>query len=59
MAATPLACDRDMYNDIAIPGGIAMKSFSERWAQFCQAMDYNDYSLLPMPVRLLLTLVSR
>lgn len=36
-----------------------MKSFSETWARFCQAMDYNDYSILPLPVRLLLSIVSR
>ena len=48
-----------MYNDVAIPGGIAMKSFSEAWARFCQAMDYNDYSRLPSPVRQILTIISK
>ncbi len=50
---------RDLYHDIAIPGGIAMKSFSEAWALFCQCMDYNHYSLLPSPVKQLLTMVSK
>ena len=50
---------RDLYHDIAIPGGIAMKSFSEAWATFCQGMDYNDYSLLQSPARQLLKTVSK
>ena len=50
---------RDLYNDIAIPGGIAMKSFSETWGQFCQGMDYNDYSLLQSPAKQLLTMISK
>lgn len=53
-----LVC-RDLYHDIAIPGGIAMKSFSEAWARFCQGMDYNDYSLLPSPAKQLLSAVSK
>ena len=50
---------RDLYNDIAIPGGIAMKSFSEAWGQFCQGVDYNDYSRLQSPARQLLTMISK
>ena len=54
-----LSVCRDLYHDIAIPGGIAMKSFSEAWARFCQGMDYNDYSLLPSPAKQLLSAVSK
>ena len=60
--STPFALPfarRDLYNDIAIPGGIAMKSFSETWGQFCQGMDYNDYSLLQSPAKQLLTMISK
>ncbi|KAL0021069.1 hypothetical protein WJX79_008254 [Trebouxia sp. C0005] len=49
----------DLYRDIAIPGGIAMKSFSEAWALFCKGMDYNDYSLLQSPAKQLLSTVSK
>ena len=48
-----------MYHDIAIPGGIAMKSFSEAWALFCKGMDYNDYSVLQSPAKQLLSTVSK
>lgn len=50
---------RDLYHDIAIPGGIAMKSFSEAWALFCKGMDYNNYSLLQSPAKQLLSTVSK
>ncbi|KAL0052970.1 hypothetical protein WJX82_010541 [Trebouxia sp. C0006] len=49
----------DLYHDIAIPGGIAMKSFSEAWALFCKGMDYNDYSVLQSPAKQLLSTVSK
>lgn len=50
---------RDLYLNIAIPGGIAMKSFSEAWALFCKGMDYNDYSMLQSPAKQLLSTVSK
>lgn len=50
---------RDLYHDIAIPGGIAMKKFSEAWALFCKGMDYNDYSVLQSPAKQLLSTVSK
>ncbi|DBA77051.1 TPA: hypothetical protein ACH3X1_009638 [Trebouxia sp. C0004] len=49
----------DLYHDIAIPGGIAMKSFSEAWALFCKGMDYNDYSLLQSPAKQLLSAICK
>lgn len=50
---------RDLYNYIAIPGGIAMKSFSEAWGQFCKGMDANDYSLLQSPAKQFLSMISK
>ena len=56
--AAHVSC-RDLYHDIAIPGGIAMKSFSEAWANFCKGMDYNDYSMLQAPAKQLLKTISK
>ena len=41
------AADRDLYGDIALLGGIALSSFTQRWTEMCLAMDANDFGQLP------------
>ena len=50
---------RDLFNDIAMPGGIANKSFVREWDGFCAAMDSNDFSKLPRHSAIPLMLVSK
>ena len=50
---------RDLYNDIAMPGGISNKSFVREWDGFCAAMDSNDFTKLPGHSALPLMLVSK
>jgi hypothetical protein len=50
---------RDLYSDIAVPGGVANKSFVAEWACFCQAMDSNDFLRLPSHSALALKLLSK
>ncbi len=50
-------CCRDLFNDIAMPGGIANRSFVCEWDCFCKAMDSNDFMKLPghsaLPLKML------
>lgn len=50
---------RDLFNDIAMPGGIANKSFVREWDAFCKAMDSNDFMKLPAHSALALKLLSK
>lgn len=50
---------RDLFNDIAMPGGIANKSFVREWDGFCKAMDTNDFLKLPTHSALPLKLISK
>lgn len=56
---TGLLLCRDLYNDIAMPGGISNKSFVREWDGFCAAMDSNDFTKLPGHSALPLMLVSK
>ena len=51
--------DRDLFNDIAMPGGIANRSFVQEWDCFCKAMDSNNFMKLPGHSALPLKLLSK
>ena len=44
---------RDLYGDISLPGGIALSSFTRKWAETTLALDANDLGRLPWPARAL------
>eukprot|EP00884_Botryococcus_braunii_P020657 jgi/Botrbrau1/7275/Bobra.0318s0013.1 len=48
-------CFWDLYGDIALPGGIPQRSFTEEWGAFCAAMDSNNLMLLPPHSRYLIS----
>jgi hypothetical protein len=50
---------RDLFNDIAMPGGIANRSFVQEWDCFCKAMDSNNFMKLPGHSALPLKLLSK
>ncbi len=50
---------RDLFNDIAMPGGIANRSFVCEWDCFCKAMDSNDFMKLPGHSALPLKMLSK
>lgn len=52
-------CCRDLFNDIAMPGGIANRSFVCEWDCFCKAMDSNDFMKLPGHSALPLKMLSK
>ncbi|KAK9813976.1 hypothetical protein WJX73_007604 [Symbiochloris irregularis] len=49
----------DAFQDVNFPGGIHHHKFLTEWGRFCDAMDRNDFSLLPMKTRALLTVVAK
>ncbi|CAL8463886.1 g3421 [Coccomyxa elongata] len=49
----------DLFNDIAMPGGIANRSFVREWDCFCKAMDSNDFMKLPGHSALPLKMLSK
>eukprot|EP00898_Chlorokybus_atmophyticus_P004091 jgi/Chlat1/4683/Chrsp3S05620 len=46
-ACVPMYLFWDMYNDIAVPGGLPMSAFVDNWSAYCAAIDSNDFSRLP------------
>ena len=46
-------CGRDLYGDISLPGGIALSSFTRKWAETTLALDANDLGRLPWPAKAL------
>ena len=50
---------RDMFGDLAVPGGVANRSFVVDWGAWCRAMDGNRLALLPQHTRYGLMLIAR
>ena len=48
-----------MFGDLAVPGGIANRSFVVDWGAWCRAMDENRLALLPQHTRYGLMLIAR
>ncbi len=48
-----------MFSDLAVPGGIANRSFVVDWGAWCRAMDENRLALLPKHTRFGLMLIAR
>lgn len=48
-AVMPLFSLYDIYDDIALPGGIPHDGFVQRWGQFNAALDRNEFPL-PFPI---------
>jgi len=52
-------CLRDMFSDLAVPGGIANCGFVVDWGSWCRAMDQNNLALLPKHTRFGIMLIAR